>query len=368
MCASPPRGRRSERLSLAIDEPALAGVCARLLGRPIGGVTRLAGGRNSQVFRLDCADGNGPAHYVAKHYFAIPEDPRDRLQTEYRALEFVRSHGIATVPTPIAMDLDTRCAVYEFAPGDRASLRPPAADDLRQAVELLSSLKAIARHSPADAAGAASEACFSIDAIGANLNARVARLRALPASAPDLVALREFLTKRFAPFLDTLDTWTDAQAARAHIERGADIPLRARTLSPSDFGFHNALRDDNGRLVFVDFEYFGWDDPAKTIVDFLLHPAMTLTTEQRRTFASSVLTAFADVAGLAERARLVYPWFGLKWCLIFLNEFVPEHQSRRSFAGATGADRTEILRRQLARAEELLERLGTEYRDNHLLQ
>ena len=38
-------------------------------------------------------------------------------------------------------------------------------------------------------------------------------------------------------------------------------------ISPSDFGFHNALRTNTGP-VFFDFEFSGWDDPAKTIIDF----------------------------------------------------------------------------------------------------
>ena len=61
-------------------------------------------------------------------------------------------------------------------------------------------------------------------------------------------------------------------AAKAPVE--AELPVEQRTLSPSDFGFHNALRRPDGRVVFLDLEYFGWDDPAKMISDFLLHPAL----------------------------------------------------------------------------------------------
>ena len=47
-----------------------------------------------------------------------------------------------------------------------------------------------------------------------------------------------------------------------------------RVVSPSDFGFHNALRTEDGRLAFLDFEYAGWDDPAKLVCDFELQPAV----------------------------------------------------------------------------------------------
>ena len=42
-------------------------------------------------------------------------------------------------------------------------------------------------------------------------------------------------------------------------------------ISASDFGLHNAIMTERG-IVFFDFEFAGWDDPAKAIVDFLLQP------------------------------------------------------------------------------------------------
>jgi hypothetical protein len=44
-----------------------------------------------------------------------------------------------------------------------------------------------------------------------------------------------------------------------------DAPLSARlqVLSLSDFGLHNPLRHPDGKLAFLGFEYFGWDEPAK---------------------------------------------------------------------------------------------------------
>ena len=61
------------------------------------------------------------------------------------------------------------------------------------------------------------------------------------------------------------------------------LPKSERCLSPSDFGFHNAICDVNGVYHFVDFEYFGWDDPAKMICDFILHPGMDLPNKYKKT-------------------------------------------------------------------------------------
>ena len=345
------------------DEAAIVDVCARLLGRAVVRIDRIHGGRNSQVFRLDCGGGAQPRWYVAKQYFTVPSDSRDRQGTEFRALQFLRSRGVGAVAAPIAMDGDSRCAIYECLPGERASLRAAGDDDIQQAVRFLAALRAVARRSAADDAPAASEACFSIDAIADNVSARMTRLAALP-DAPGVDELRVFMTARLKPFYASLTAWTQEQARAHGIRPSLEIPLPDRTLSPSDFGFHNALRDERGRLAFVDFEYFGWDDPAKTIADFLLHPAMEMTSMQRRAFVAGVLEAFADVTGLETRAPIVYPWFGLKWCLILLNEFVPEDLQRRRFAGAADTSRLELLHGQLDRAGRLLECVDAEYRHN----
>ena len=99
-------------------------------------------------------------------------------------------------------------------------------------------------------------------------------------------------------------------------------------LSPSDFGFHNALLVDK-KIFWLDFEYFGWDDPAKTISDFLLHPAMNLKEKQKMVFEKEMLQQFMDSKLMLDRYLLLLPIFGIKWCLILLNEFLPDRYAMR---------------------------------------
>ena len=63
---------------------------------------------------------------------------------------------------------------------------------------------------------------------------------------------------------------------------------------PSDFGFHNSLRREDGSLAFVDFEYFGWDDPVKLTADILLHPGSPLAASQRRRFRQAVCQLYGE--------------------------------------------------------------------------
>jgi len=106
--------------------------------------------------------------------------------------------------------------------------------------------------------------------------------------------------------------------------------------------------------VFLDLEYFGWDDPAKLVGDFLLHPGMKLTESMK----SFWLNGASDIFGpsVISRMRAILPLLGICWCLILLNDFRKEHWLRRARVtecyGDIDKDR---LDSQLSKAKKMLE-------------
>ena len=82
-----------------------------------------------------------------------------------------------------------------------------------------------------------------------------------------------------------------ASAAGAGLRN--ELGPRARCLSPSDFGFHNAIRRASGELCFIDFEYAGQDDPAKMACDFLCQPEVPVPDACRERFLDAALAAEA---------------------------------------------------------------------------
>ena len=105
-----------------------------------------------------------------------------------------------------------------------------------------------------------------------------------------------------------------------------------RRLSPSDFGFHNALREAAGRLRFVDFEYAGWDDPAKLACDFFCQPALPVPMRFWSSFLANVTEDLPEAERQRRRIALLLPVYRIKWVTILLNDFHAVGNDRRRFA------------------------------------
>ena len=76
-----------------------------------------------------------------------------------------------------------------------------------------------------------------------------------------------------------------------------------------------------------------------------------------------MLDIFKENPCLSDRVKLVYPLFGMKWCTIFLNEFVPNDFSRRAFAAAGPLDRSRVRTEQLLKAVDLCRKIKEIYKD-----
>lgn len=326
-----------------------------MLGKPVASVQPVDGGRNSRVYLVDCGASE---RYIAKVYPPAGPGQRDRLDTEFGSLEFLWDNGVRDIPKPVAKDRESSIAVYEYIEDSNLVNSEINASDIGQASDFLLRLKDLREAQGASEIGPAAEACYSVQEILDNLNRRLASLSSLNESGPQYQDLTRFLEAELQPAL------ADARR-RAERELGKSISLQIsreeRTLSPSDFGFHNALRRPGGELVFLDFEYFGWDDPAKMISDFLLHPAMEIPGVLRAEFLTRALEGFPEYPELAARLSLVFPLFALKWCLILLNEFIPERLARRSFDQEDQSEPSEIQYRQLTKARAMLGKASPDY-------
>ncbi len=317
---------------------------------------RIYGGGNAEIHRLIDAEGGV---WCAKKYAYSETGRRDRMTTEWEALCFLLHCGVPDVPRPIALDPHRRIGVYEWIDGESLSGKVYTVADIDNAIEFLMRLNQLKTHPEAAQQKSASEACFSLDTLWQNLTQRQNRLLQTDTASDDFVAMRDFVGNALREFME--QSMARAYQEYDRLGRSCSLELAGEEwiLSPSDFGFHNALRTASG-IIWLDFEYFGWDDPAKTMIDFVLHPAMALGSPLKSHFWTTILKQFDCVGDLAERAKILYPLYGIKWCYIMLNEYLVEGSARRT--QAAGMEISEAVRvRQLLKAQDLCNRLVRAY-------
>ena len=128
-----------------------------------------------------------------------------------------------------------------------------------------------------------------------------------------------------------------------------DLDADFQRLIPADFGFHNTLKSDNDSLGFVDFDYFGWDDPVKMAVDFMIHPAHNLSLDERELVKDRLANAVLRDTGFEERLKNHAPLFALRWALILLNPFRKDRIYHRKI---DTEEFSRTLKSQLRKAEQ----------------
>jgi Ser/Thr protein kinase RdoA (MazF antagonist) len=331
-------------MSAALFDERIFGIASALIGSDVQLLTRLTGGRNSRVFRVDTAGTT----YALKLYPPRLAGSHDRLEVELAALRWMEANGFAMVPRVLATDRSRDALLLSWAEGDQVR-DAVGASDIAQACDFLARLHA-QRATPALPPGClAAEACLSAGEIERQLRARIAALRRLHEPA-----LQSFLDNDAEPALAVRLDHARASIAALGGNFFAEISPTYRSQVPSDFGFHNALRRRDGRLTFIDFDYFGWDDPVKLVADTLLHPGTSLDDAARRQLRDGLLDIYREERFFAARLDALLPLFALRWSLILLNEFHPERWRKRLLVGTTETWAA-IKHRQLAAARAMLD-------------
>jgi len=313
----------------------------------------LRSGGNNRVYRLDV---RGKA-LLLKAYFEHPDDPRDRLGTEFAFSWFAWNHGLHSLPQPLARDPRHHLGLYEFVNGRKLRPDEVSSGAVRQALMFIGELN-LHKHLPdAQQLPRASEACFSLAEHLACVESRIQRLSNLDDNSPLVREVLRFVRGDLSTAWNQVALGLHQRSLRCGWSLVEELPVFRRCLSPSDFGFHNALLADDGRLRFLDFEYAGWDDPAKLVCDFFCQPTIPVPLHFYDVVVQQVAAIFNDAA-LPTRIGLLLPVCQLKWCCILLNDFLPLGRRRRFFAGGKAAQE-EQRASQLQKARQVLHNLAT---------
>lgn len=302
-------------------------------------------GGNNRVYRVSASG----SRYIVKQYFRHADDTRDRLGAEYAFLSHAARAAPGWCPLPLACDPGANLALHEFIDGRALRQTEIGVAEVDAAITFLQAINVPEFRHNAQLPVAA-DACFSIGEHLALVENRVAHLAEAMREESSTAAV----ARRLNACWQRIQAGILASTSANHVTEA--ISPASRIVSPSDFGFHNALRVQDGRIRFIDFEYAGWDDPAKTAGDFFHQLALPVPAALFERFAAALLLDGADTAGELARITLMRPVYGMKWCCIALNIFHPVHLARRRFADPAIDEQTLKLK-QLTKAIQLLDDL-----------
>jgi len=240
-------------------------------------------GGNSKVF---CAKAN-EKKWAIKSYPPYAPNQRDRLAAESIAYQFLNQYKINAVPTFKAVCESERWLIIDWIDGQLPNTYSD--HDIQQAIEFIRQVAALNHLPEAKELPSAAEACLSLDIIINQITKRLERLESFAENEPLLTA---FLKNEFTPLFDQRCTEAIAGYLQHQIDPKINLSLNLQSLIPADFGFHNALRDQEGKLYFFDFDYFGWDDPVKLLADILWHPKMKLSVTQKQHFIDGIANVY----------------------------------------------------------------------------
>lgn len=305
-------------------------------------------GGNNRVYRVEA----GSHSYVLKEYFRHHGDTRDRLKAEFAFAQFAWSNGIRCIPKPITFDIAEGIGLFSLIEGERITPEMLSFADIKQAMGFITSLNHCRETPEARELPMGSEACFSISQHMKMINSRLERVTDIvPLSPIDHKAL-EFVHAKLVPAHRLVIERLCDSLATEKIAFEIDLLPEQRVISPSDFGFHNALRRQDGTIAFLDFEYAGWDDPAKLTGDFFNQVAVPVPLTYKDEVVKVIADILPDSGATIRLMLLLLPLYRIKWCCIVLNHFLPVDSGRRDFA--QGVASLERKTEQLDKADLLL--------------
>jgi hypothetical protein len=320
---------------------------------PVSSITPVAGGRNNRIYRL-CAGGGA---FAMKCYHRDPADPRDRFAAETAFLGIVGDRVAGDMPQLLASDDERGVALLEWIDGTSVGQVAPA--HLDAALRFIERINGpVIRRAAKGRLGPASQTASTIAGHAAGLRRRVQGLRTRAQSPPRWRdATDDALGRLEVRLALTLAGIAARDLGPDHACADAELTAAERILSPSDFGFHNAI-ERGASIAFIDFEYAGWDDPAKLVCDFFLQPRVLAPSTYLAAFTAGVAGACRlDTDWLARRVGLLMPICRLLWACIALNVLDPVHMARR--LAATGpCDLDTLLGAQLALAGSYMHETG----------
>ncbi len=322
------------------------------LGNPVSCQTCNEGG-NSSVWKIEL-ENSSP---VTVKYYINDLSHADRRVTEMHANQIMRKYGIENIPNVLHSNKYLEISVFEHINASTVQCMNESKVDFVS--NFIEKLKDVGGEYEVDFP-LASAACLCGDDIVKQINSRLSNLQQ---ACENNAELSKFINNALLPTADKIIEWSKLNwPSKQHF----NLPIEKtyQILTPSDIGAHNMMEDSDGSIFFIDFEYFGFDDPVKTASDFLLHPKNKIDTKLGKIWVGRMKDLFSDTdADFMQRLAVSWPLYGVCWCLIMLNEFRNTDWQRRKLSKELSEEEhSKVKSEQLNKSAVLLQFIECNYK------
>ncbi|TMO44834.1 aminoglycoside phosphotransferase [Pseudoalteromonas sp. S4389] len=255
---------------------------------------------------------SGNQSWFLKSFNTQSPNAKHKQLNEFLFSQEVYKNCTTATPKPIAINLEENVSLFAYIKGKK--VEKACKNAVQQAILFFQNIN---QQIPSHHLNIASESPSTLAEFSSIVSNRLKKLETVTIKNEQLSAdhhkMLSLIRKRQEKLTSNL-----AQHWQKELQRSV--------LSPSDFGFHNAI-EASSNIYFIDFEYAGLDTPWKVFADFFSQPAIPVDL----TFALEFLKLkqFRLLKENPEDTLKVFELTQLKWCLIMLNEFLPEVQARR---------------------------------------
>jgi hypothetical protein len=325
------------------------------LGESLSNAYWVGGQGNSGIARAS----SSVKGLIALKIYSVDSE-HDRLRSEFESFSTLRKYGEQQVPIELGCSKELMIGCYEWIHGSK--VEKIERSHVVQMVRFLKNINKLRYKTEFIAFPKASAAVFSLSDLQVQVESRMKLAKQRVVTSQELI---EFLEGELEPSIEEIGSWCRQEVIPSRYFNS--IPRDDWILSPSDFGIHNAIERDDGSLIFIDFEYFGWDDPAKLGCDVLFHPAMKMPDDLQVYWVCQFGSLFG--VEVLERMRMMWGLVGISWCLILLNAFRLDVRARRQHAvGNAGLFNESNHSKAIANSRHLLNFVRDNYQDPPSIQ
>ena len=280
---------------------------------------------NNKLFKITLEDNK---KYLIKEYSKIHLENWDRGYSEFKALNYLWTHGFRNVPQPIKFDKLKNLGVYSFEEGINLNSSQVKRENILEATTFLVNLHNL-KVNESDF-GPASSACLNLKSYIDVIDRRFNNIKDYNAKGPIGTRAKKLLNKEvYQKIVEVKEFFLD-KTSKVNIFK--ELDLEEQVITPGDFGFHNILYN-KGEYKFLDFEYFGRDDPVRQVLDFIHHDKSSdIPITLKELFLKEYKAQMNTSEFFDFRFKVTSPLIAMTWGLIYLNILSPRYMRHLKFS------------------------------------